>query len=81
MKITDILQRAAKTFVQAFVPVIAANAALIGTHIVNWDWTNCEAWLVPIVISAVAAGLSALWNALINAWNKKTEKETETNDK
>ena len=73
MKITDILQRALKTFVQAFIPVIIANAALIWGHIASWDWADWKAWLLPVIISAVAAGLSALWNALINLWNAKTD--------
>ena len=73
MKITDIMQRALKTFVQAFIPVIIANAALIGSHIASWDWADWKAWLLPVLISAVAAGLSALWNALINLWNAKND--------
>ena len=72
-KVPDFLIRAAKTFIQAFVPVIIANIALIGNHVVNWDFADWKGWLAPILIAAVAAGISAVWNLIIERINAKTQ--------
>lgn len=71
--IPDFLVRAAKTFIQAFIPVIIANIALIGNHIVNWDFSDWKGWLAPILISAVAAGISAIWNLILEKINAKAQ--------
>lgn len=71
--IPDFLVRAAKTFIQAFIPVIIANIALIGNHIVNWDFSDWKGWLAPILISAVAAGIAAIWNLILEKINAKAQ--------
>ena len=71
--VPDFLVRAAKTFVQAFIPVILANVAAIMTHVVNWDFADWKGWLLPILISAFAAGISALWNFIIEKVNQKAQ--------
>lgn len=53
----DIAVRAAKTFVQAFVAVLLVSYTEIT------DWNSAKA----VVVAAVAAGVSATWNALIAA--------------
>ena len=62
----EIIERALKTFVEAFIPTfIAALAAA--------DYTNVEILpriLVSILISAAATGISAVWNALVDPWLK-----------
>lgn len=72
-KVPDFLIRAAKTFIQAFVPVIIANIALIGNHVVNWDFADWKGWLAPILIAAVAAGIAAVWNLIIERINAKAQ--------
>lgn len=71
----DWLARALKTFVQAIIPVFIANATLIGNHFVAWDWADWRGWLMPIIISAVSAGISAVWNLLLESWNKNHPKD------
>ena len=71
--VPDFLVRAVKTFIQAFIPVIIANIALIGNHIVNWDFSDWKGWLAPILISAVAAGISAIWNLILEKINAKAQ--------
>ena len=74
----DILSRALKTFVQAFVPVLLADISMIRSGIVSYGWQNWEAWLLPVIIPAVSAGLSAVWNLIIKyAESKKELKENE----
>lgn len=65
-KIKDILIRALKTFVQAFLSAISVDALLV-------DITNLDAFkkiLVGVLIAAVAAGISAVWNMALDAINK-----------
>lgn len=72
-RVPDFLVRAAKTFIQAFIPVIVANTAMIMTHVVNWDFADWKGWLMPIIISAVAAGIAAIWNLILEKINAKTQ--------
>lgn len=67
MKINDIWQRALKTFVQAFLGVLIPQIVLILSNIFDYDWNNWLAWVLPIITGALAAGISAAWNGLINA--------------
>lgn len=50
----DILARALKTFVQAFLATLAVDVATVN------DWKSAR----PVIIGAVAAGVSAVWNTL-----------------
>lgn len=50
----DILARALKTFVQAFLATLAVDIATVN------DWKTAR----PVIIGAVAAGVSAVWNTL-----------------
>lgn len=70
MKITDLWQRAGKTFVQAFGGAIIPQIVLILTNVLDYDWANWLTWGLPIITGALAAGISAAWNALINATDK-----------
>lgn len=70
----DWLVRALKTFVQATVAYFVANIALISKHVVEWDFSNWKGWLMPILVGALSAGISAVWNAILeNIDKKKTE--------
>lgn len=66
MKINDIWQRAGKTAVQAFLGALVPQIVLILTNVLDYDWANWKVWLLPIITGAIAAGISAGWNALIN---------------
>lgn len=54
MNYKDILVRAIKTFIQAFLATLAVQVVTIK------DWETAK----PVIIGAVAAGVSALWNSL-----------------
>lgn len=71
MKITDIWSRAGKTAVQAFFGVLIPQLVLVLTNIWDYDWDKWYIWALPIITGALAAGMSAGWNALINAQNKE----------
>lgn len=71
MNYKDILIRALKTFVQAFIPVVAA--AFATADITEMD--NLKAVAYSALISGGAAGISAVWNLIIQATELKAEKE------
>ena len=60
-KIKDILIRALKTFMQAFLSAISVDALLGVT-----DLNTLKKVLISILIAAVAAGISAVWNFTLN---------------
>ena len=74
MKIDDIWSRAGKTFVQAFFGVLIPHIVLILSNVLEYDWSQWYVWGLPIITGALAAGLSAGWNALINAGDAKEKK-------
>lgn len=59
----DWLIRSLKTFVQAFFGVFIPELILILNGAVPLSWTEWKTWLIPVVTSAIAAGISAAWNA------------------
>lgn len=62
----DCLIRALKTFVQAFLGVVAAEAGAIIMGITDWtDLKAVGAAFAPMVIAALSAGFSAVWNMLL----------------
>ena len=67
MKYKDILIRALKTFVQAFIPVVAA--AFATADLTELD--NLKAVAYSALISGAAAGISAVWNVIIQLTEKK----------
>ena len=72
-KIPDLWQRALKTFVQAFAGAIIPQVVLILTHVFDYDWANWITWGLPIITGALAAGISAAWNGIINATSKEVK--------
>lgn len=52
----DIIVRALKTFVQAFLAAIAVSV----TNVTNWDSAKAA------LFAAVAAGISAVWNVILS---------------
>lgn len=62
----DIIVRALKTFVQAFFGVIAAEASAVATNVADWtDLKAVGAAFAPVVVAAISAGISAVWNYLL----------------
>lgn len=60
----DIIIRALKTFVQAFIPVFIAGLQLTGVT----ELSEIKTALYSALISAAAAGISAIWNYLLTFW-------------
>lgn len=74
MKIKEVAIRAFKTFIQAFIPVLIASFKVADIT----DNSQIKAVGYTALISAVAAGLSAVWNLIVNANLFETKSEEET---
>lgn len=61
----DILERAIKTFVQAFLGVLIPELCVILNGTLPVDLNAWKAILIPLCCSALAAGISAAWNAIL----------------
>lgn len=72
MKIKDVGARAAKTFVQAFLGVLIPQIVMMLNNYMDFDWKSWTTYL-PILTGALAAGISAAWNGIINATSKEID--------
>lgn len=59
----DVLIRCAKTFVQAAIPLILASVTAIDF---SGDGSTIKSVLVAALLSAIATGICAVWNGVIN---------------
>lgn len=57
--------RALKTFAQAFFGVLIPEACLILSGNLPEDIVGAKALLIPLVCSALSAGISAAWNIVL----------------
>lgn len=57
--------RALKTFAQAFGGILVPELVLVLNGGFPEDWNAVWAVLAPIVCSALAAGISAMWNVIL----------------
>ncbi len=62
----DVLIRAVRTFWQAMVAYLLADVTVLQSALT--DWPRSRHLLLTLGIGAVAAGLSAVYNALIRPW-------------
>ena len=71
-QLPDWLVRAIKTFIQAFGGILIPELVVI---LQNGgfpaDWSKLWAILTPILCSALAAGISAVWNIILEHLNKE----------
>lgn len=74
-KIKDILARAGKTFAQAFISALSVDA-LFGVT----DLDTLKRIGVSILIAAGAAGVSAVWNMVLDFLYRKIDEAMPTSD-
>lgn len=67
-KLKDIMIRATKTFIQAFLAVFTLDG------IVFTDLEAAKSMLITTTIAALAAGISAVWNLVMELVNKYLDK-------
>lgn len=68
----DIVIRAVKTFVQAFFGVfIPEICVILQNPELPVDLTGWKALIIPLACSALAAGISAVWNGIIHRTGSK----------
>ena len=65
MKLKDWQIRALKTFAQAFGGVLVPEVVMILNSGVPENWSKLWTILAPVVCAALAAGISATWNILL----------------
>lgn len=63
----DVLIRTIKTFIEAFLGVLIPEIVMILQGTLPADW--CPV-IVPILCAALAAGITAAWNAYLNRGGK-----------
>lgn len=73
--IKDILIRASKTFVQAFISYLSIDAFFGVT-----DYTALKKIALSLLVGALAAGVSAVWNTLIEWINRRIEEMGEEDE-
>lgn len=61
----DWMIRAIKTFVQAFFGILIPELVIILNNGWPESWSSVWAYLAPVVASALAAGISAVWNIIL----------------
>lgn len=80
----EIATRALKTFIQAFISTLLTEITALATQVGNFDDIDLS-WKIalPIVIPAIAAATSALWNYLIavSESNERQKKEAASEEK
>ena len=67
-KARDILIRASKTFVQAFISYLSIDAFFGVT-----DYTALKKIALSLVVGALAAGVSAVWNSILEWINRRID--------
>lgn len=72
-QIQDIWSRVGKTFVEAFFGVLIPQIVLILSNVLDYDWNHWWVWALPILGGAIGAGISAVWNNIINYLHKDDE--------
>lgn len=65
MRLKDWQIRALKTFAQAFGGILVPELVLVLNGGFPADWNALWAILAPIICSALAAGISAMWNVIL----------------
>ena len=65
MRLKDWQIRALKTFAQAFGGILVPELVLVLNGGFPTDWNAVWAVLAPILCSALAAGISAMWNVIL----------------
>lgn len=73
--VRDILIRASKTFVQAFVSYLSIDAFFGVT-----DYTTLKKIALSLVVGALAAGVSAVWNSILEWINRRIDEMGETEE-
>ena len=67
----DWIERALKTFVQAFLSIAIPEVVAILSGNTMFTWAEWKTYLIPLGCSALAAGISAVWNLYLEYQRKK----------
>ena len=73
IRLKDWQIRAIKTFIQAFGGVLVPEIVMVLTTGVPENWSTLWAVLAPIICAALAAGISAAWNVILERLKAEEE--------
>lgn len=74
MKLKDWQIRALKTFVQAFGGILVPELVIVLNGNFPTNWSAFWAVLAPIICAALAAGISAAWNVILEKLKEDNER-------
>lgn len=77
MKLKDWQIRALKTFAQAFGGVLVPEVVMILSTGVPESWSKTWTLLAPVICAALAAGISAAWNIILEKLKEETDDRAE----
>lgn len=77
IKLKDWQIRALKTFAQAFGGVLVPEVVMILSTGVPESWSKTWTLLMPVVCAALAAGISAAWNIILEKLKEETHDSAE----
>lgn len=69
----DWMIRAIKTFVQAFGGVFVPEICLVLSGALPADFAGWKMVLAPLICSALAAGIAAAWNIILEYLRRETK--------
>ena len=77
MKMKDWQIRALKTFAQAFGGVLVPEVVMILSTGMPESWSKTWTLLAPVICAALAAGISAAWNIILEKLKEETDDRAE----
>ena len=77
IKLKDWQIRALKTFAQAFGGVLVPEVVMILSTGMPESWSKTWTLLAPVICAALAAGISAAWNIILEKLKEETDDRAE----
>ena len=67
----DWLLRSLKTFIQSFFAYIFMNWGIVHNRLVEWNFTDWQSWVLPLIGAALSFAICAAWNGIKEVYDRK----------